>query len=352
MKLTIQHSGKMIGKIIAGIFLFQTLSVRADAQTSEKTNVNVGIFYPISSNGGGAADYSNHFSLNAMLGISGSEKGFTLAGLTNLIFNNASGLQIAGFSNHIRNRAEGVQIAGFMNITGSTSGINLAGFGNFSRRNSTGTQIAGFINTSRNAGQQVAGFINKADTVSTQVAGFINIAKKVKGVQLAGFINIADSSEYPIGIFNFIKNGEKSMGVSTDETLTTLLSFRSGSHKLYGIAALGYNNKGSRRLAAWEAGLGAHLLTGENFRLNVEGVTSGLTDFKNGDYFRSSIRILPALRIGPRLELFAGPSFNYVYSHKGQASDLVSHYVWSETKNNKDLYGVYFGITGGLSIRL
>jgi hypothetical protein len=342
----------MKNTIILIVFFLQGFLFIAAAQTTEE-HFNIGLTYPISSNGTRAKQYTNTFSLSAAVGMSASEKGVSIAGFSNIIFDSASGVQIAGFSNHIYNRSEGIQIAGFMNtvrnrssgvlaagfmnITGSSNGVNVAGFGNITRRNSSVVQVAGFI--------------NKAGDAGNQVAGFINVARKVKGVQVAGFINVADSSDYPIGFVNIIKNGEKTIGVSTDETLTTLLSFRSGGRTLYGIVGVGYNNKGSRRLAAWEAGLGAHLALTDNFRLNTELVNIGLTDFKNGDCFRSSVRVMPALRLGSRLEIFAGPSFNYVYSHKGQGADLVSHYLWSD-KKNQDIHGLYFGVTGGLAVRL
>ena len=352
MDKTILHLWKTIGKMTLFVFSLQGSVLTAAAQIREEHS-NIGLTYPISSNGTRAKQYTNTFSLNVLVGMSASEKGVSIAGFSNIILDSASGLQIAGFSNHVYNRAEGVQIAGFMNyirnsssgtlaagfmnITSSMSGVSVAGFGNICRRNSSAVQVAGFMNKAANAG--------------TQVAGFINIAKKVRGVQIAGFINIADSSDYPIGIVNIVKNGEKAIGVSTDETLTTLLSFRSGGRKLYGIAGIGYNNKGSRQLAAWEAGMGGHLITTDYFRLNVELVSIGLSDFKNGEYFRSSLRVLPALRLGSRIELFAGPSFNYLYSHKGQGEELIAHYLWSD-QTNKDFHGLYFGWTGGLQVRL
>lgn len=298
----------------------------ADAQNTTvagEKHYNIGLTYPISSNGTGARYYTNTFSLNAVVGLSASEKGVSIAGVSNIILDSAAGLQIAGFSNHIYNDAQGVQVAGFMNVV---------------RNGSSGLLVAGFMNRSGNSG--------------TQVAGFINIAKKVKGLQIAGFINIADSSDYPIGIVNIIRNGEKAIGVSTDETLTTFVSFRSGGHKLYGIVGLGYNNKGQRQLAAWEAGIGWHLITWGDFRLNTELVNIGLSDFSNGDCMRSSLRILPAFRLGQRIELFAGPSFNYLRSDKGQGTDLVTHYLWSDTNKNKELHGLYFGFMGGLSVAL
>jgi hypothetical protein len=359
-----------------------TSAVSSQTGGSDDRHANIGFVYPVSTNGTEAKQYTNHFSFNVILGLSASESGFTLAGVTNVIFDSASGFQIAGFSNHIYNRANGVQmagflnytknlssgtqVAGFMNYTGSNDGVNIAGFGNISRRNSNGVQVAGFINKASDAGTQVAGFtniangnsktqvggfLNKSGDAVTQVAGFMNIAKKVKGVQIAGLINIADSSEYPVAIFNFIKNGEKTIGLSTNESLTTLVSFRSGSRKLYGIAGIGYNHKGKRELAAWEAGIGAHFFASDKFRLNLEEVASGLTDFKNGDCLIHTFRVLPAYHLTSRIELYAGPDFNYFYSKKGQGVDVIDHFIWSEVKGAQ-VKGLYFGVTGGIQVRL
>ncbi|MHA4810561.1 hypothetical protein ACX0G9_20820 [Flavitalea flava] len=359
----------LISKLIPAlplVILFQLPAKKSAAQDRPVKTANIGIVYPISSNGTRAKEYTNNFSLNTIVGVSGSENGLSLSGLSTIILHNAAGLQMAGFSNHIydsaqgvqlagflnyiKNNSSGVQAAGFINITGSSTGLNIAGFGNIAHRDASGIQVAGFINKAANSGIQVAGFINKAAIAGNQVSGFMNIAKKVKGVQV-GFINIADSNECPIGIVNLIKNGEKTIGISTDETLTTLITFRSGGRKLYGIAGLGYNNKGNRKLAAWEAGIGAHVRIIQTLRLNFELVNIGLTDFKNGDYLKSTIRIMPALRLTPGIEVFGGPNFNYIYSNKGQGSDLVSHYLWSEKKNS-DLHGLYFGFTAGFHVKI
>jgi hypothetical protein len=324
-------------KIILTTLLFFSVAGNATAQSGipDVKHINIGLIYPISTNGVQAKTYTNYFSLNAIAGLSRAETGLSLAGFANVVLDSASGLQIAGFAN----------------VVGRNNGVEIAGFGNFARRNSSGLQVAGFINASANAGTQAAGFINKAANADNQVSGFINIAKKVKGIQIAGFINIADSSDYPIAIFNFVKNGEKTIGVSTDETLTTLVSFRSGGRRLYGIAGLGYNHKGKRELTAWEAGLGAHLVSTERFRLNIEVVNVGLTDFKHGDWMKSSLRVLPAYRLGSRVEIFAGPSFNYLHARNGQGEDIVDHYLRSD-RNSHCYYGLFFGATGGITISL
>lgn len=317
------------------VALFVLTGVRA--QDSARKYVNIGLVYPISTNGLEAKSRTNYLSLNAIGGVSYAETGVCVAGFGSVVLDSARGAMVAGFGNVVMGSARGAMVGGFGNLVfGSSKGVQIAGFENVNRHG---------------AGVQVAGFLNKAADVHTQVAGFMNIARKVKGVQVAGFINIADSSDYPVALINIVRNGEMSAGVSTDETLTTLASFRSGGRRLYGIVGFGYNHKGVRSLAAWEAGLGAHLVTTEKFRLNLEVVNIGLTDLKAGDWMKSSFRVLPVYRVSHRIELFAGPSFNYLHARKGQGEGIVDHFVWSE-RNAHNYYGLFFGATGGITISL
>jgi hypothetical protein len=231
--------------------------------------------------------------------------------------------------------------------------MQLAGFLN-TARDRKGFQLAGFSNIASNIkGQQLAGFINTAgDVKGSQIAGFINIAKKVTGVQLAGFINIADSSEYPIGIINIIKNGEQSIGVSTDDNLTTLLAFRSGGKKLYGIIGLGHNFKNTKDIYSIQFGLGAHLITTSRFRLNTELTSLMLENFKKGSFTKYSLALLPALTLGNRFEIFGGPTLNLINTDTKEGKDLVNNYIWDHTNRNDHLSGMYIGYTAGLHMRL
>ncbi|WP_153799914.1 hypothetical protein [Foetidibacter luteolus] len=323
------------------------------AQDTKKSNVHIGFIYPISSNGSKAGEYTNKFSLHAIAGLSKNETGVALAGFSNIIKDSAKGFQAAGFSNHIRNASRGVQLAGFFNhVKNNVQGFQGAGYLNISG-SATGVQSAGFANIVKgNAGSlQIAGFLNKSANVNTQIVGFLNIAKKVRGVQVSGFMNIADSSEYPIGIINIIKNGEQTISISVDETLTTLVSFRSGSKKMYGILGIGYNlNYSKQHLYALEMGIGAHFRFSKQLRINTELTGMHLDDFKDGDYFRGSLRIMPAVKMGA-IELFAGPTFNYVNISEGKANNLTKHYVWDKTSGN-NFYGLYFGFTGGIQVNL
>lgn len=317
---------------------------------------HIGFVYPISSNGLRAGEYTNSFSLHAIGGYSKSETGFALSGVGNAIMDNASGVQIAGVGNYIQNKARGVQVAGFANVVlNASDGVQVAGFLN-KTDTFKGVQVAGFGNITRNSANsvQAAGFINKSGDVNTQAAGFINIARKVKGVQVAGFINIADSSDYPIGIINIVKHGEKAIGASVDETTTALLSFRSGGRIMYGIIGAGYNFKNKNaQLFAWEAGIGAHIPISYLFRINTEATLVSLDDFrKKGEYYKSSIRILPAVHLGDHIVLFAGPTMNFVHYSNDIGKDLVSRYQWSKTTTNNHFQGLYVGVIGGVQIIL
>jgi hypothetical protein len=336
---------------VTALLLMMGTTTNIFAQNNDRARTNIGLFYPLSSNGSNAPRDTNTFSFNLIAGVSAAEQGFTLAGFSNVVHHNARGFQIAGFSNHIGNNADGVMVAGFLNTYGGGNGAAIAGFANIAR-NSSGTQVAGFLNKGGDISSlQFAGFMNVArDLKGTQVAGFLNIAKKSKGTQI-GFINIADSAGTQLGIINLAKNGEKSFGLSIDETQTTIVSFRSGGNVFYGIVGVGYNFNNKKQKYAYQAGIGAHVLSTGIFRLKTELISSGLESFKGGEYLKSSFYLLPALKITKSIEIFAGPSFNFINTDTVEGRNMIKNYVSSWTRNNdRDFYGFYFGYTAGIQV--
>jgi hypothetical protein len=349
------------------IALSQTFG--AFAQQKDRS-FNLGFVYPLSVQGIYSKEYSNVFSVQALIGLSRAEKGFTAAGFGNMILEDADGFQAAGFYNMIGGSANGFKAAGFFNTYSNAHGFQAAGFGNFSKGNITGMQAAGFINVARNiTGMEAAGFINIADSVKrgaqaagfiniagnvdgAQMAGYINIAKKVKGVQISGFINIADSSEYPIALINVIKNGEKYLGVTTDDNLSTIVSLRSGSKKVYGIIGAGYNFKNTNEVLVIQYGLGAHFFTKNNFRLNTEATITHLQGSGHGRIIKTSLSVLPAVKLGNRIEIFAGPSFNFTTTTSRTDTDLTDHYIWQHRSQHDydKVFGMYVGYTAGVHV--
>ncbi|HWW43275.1 hypothetical protein [Pedobacter sp.] len=336
--------------ITSGIIISLTV-FSLQAQDRKRTKVHIGLVYPVSSNGSKAGLDTNNLSLNLIAGLSAAEEGVAVAGLSNIVRDHSKGILVAGLSNHIRNRAEGTTVSGFLNTYGSGKGVAVAGFTNISG-DMKGAQVAGFANLSKDMeGFQLAGFMNKSGNTSTQISGFMNIAKKVKGTQISAFINVADSSDYPIGFLNLIKNGEKSISAGIDDNQTLLLSFRSGGKFLYGILGLGYNVKNDKEVYAFEAGLGAHLLHYNTFRLNLELASTGLTRFKSEGTFKSSIRVLPAWRVSSHIELFGGPSLNLINADSEEGRDMVHSYMrrWDSSNSNR-FTGLYLGYIAGVQV--
>ncbi|WP_207531887.1 hypothetical protein [Desertivirga arenae] len=368
------------------------------AQTTDR--VHLGFIYPISTHGSHAPLDTNDFSLHLLAGVSASEKGLAIAGLSNVARGDVKGLAVAGFSNHLGTKSDGLLIAGFANTYGNAKGMQFAGFANVAAREVegaqyagfinkagdmkgvqaagfinvarevTGIQLAGFLNTAKQVkGSQIAGFGNASvgdvsgsqlsgffnhgkDVAGSQIAGFVNIARKVKGAQIAGFINIADSSDCPIGIINIIRNGEKSIGVSIDETETTLLSFRSGGKILYGIIGGGFNWTTNNDNYAIEAGLGAHFFPSKVFRINTELASTYLGRFDYDEYYRASLRFMPSILIGKHLELNAGPSLNYINTNNEAGKTMVKHYFHEHQNRWDDNFQAwYIGYKAGLNFK-
>jgi len=367
--------------VAAALLLTAGGSVKAQNQIPGK--IHFGLVYPLSTNGTHAPLDTNNFSINLIGGVSAAERGLAFAGLSNVVLNDSKGLLFAGFSNHVKKEVDGALFAGFANTYGGGKGPAFAGFANVAAGSVNGAQFAGFANIAKEAqGAQVAGFINVAkdlrgaqfagfaniakevsisqfagfvnvakDVRGSQFAGFINIAKKVSGAQVAGFMNIAERSDCPIGIINWIKKGEKSIGVTIDENQTTMLSLRSGGKIMYGILGAGYNFKNKDAIYGIEAGLGAHFFESRYFRLNTELISSTLTDFEDGSYFKASLRVMPAIKIASFLEIFGGPTMNFITTNTLEGETLQKKYLkkW-EGKWDEDFRGLYLGYTGGVHI--
>ena len=281
--------------------------------------------------------------------VGDSTRGIQMAGIYNNVLNNARGIQIAGAVNQSRNFSNGIQMAGLANVDQTAKGLQVAGLIN-KYNTDKGATIAGLANIARDSsGTQIAGLMNIGKNVSTlQLAGFINVAKKVKGTQI-GFINIADSSDRPIGIINFIKNGGKSIAVSTDENRYIHVDFRSGGRVLYSLVGIGYKLGADKNKFLLDVGLGAHIVNNNRFFLDGEYVNSSSlnTDPKKDVYHTNALKILPGYKINKHLALFAGPSINLTSSTANSTADIHGWIINNNTNNNHT-NTAYVGINGGL----
>ncbi|MBD9093492.1 MAG: hypothetical protein EGQ20_13325 [Bacteroides oleiciplenus] len=295
------------------LFLMGVFTLFSATAQDKYTTFHLSFVPPLSTNGIKAYEYSNGASFNLLAGISRNEENFSFAGLSNVITNDAKGFQFAGLSNFIGNNGRGMLFSGLANITkGSYSGF--------------------------------------------QFAGLINIAKNVNGVQFAGIINIAENSDFPIGLINIIKNGEKGIAVTYNELGSTMVTFRSGGKVTYGIIGVGYNHKVSNRAYTVEAGLGAHINCLSWLRINNElrvasfGYSNNpfIADSKlSNPVFHVNYSLMPAFRVSRHFELFGGPSINYINARNTDSELMPNHSIWKQSGSTR-LQQIYVGYQVGV----
>ena len=356
-------------KLFLTICMLLSLSAFSQEENFRPAQINFG--FPLSStNVKKAKEYTNGFSINLLVGISKNERSLALAGIGNIIANDATGLQIASVFNHIGNNGygiavtgvsntvmqsyKGIQIAGVANYSGSGVGMQIAGVTNINNGANIGAQISGVANINNGAamGLQISGVTNinngsfiglqlssvaniAGDVKGMQLSAVMNKAKKVKGVQFATLLNIAEESNFPIAFINIIRNGKMGVALTHDILNNKVVSLRSGGKYTYGILGFGFNNKiteGNRLVA--EAGYGIHIPITEWFEINNElkatmtGLGSETSD--NFGYFLS-----PSLTLLEHYNFFAGVSVNYFNSNSiNSESILPNNSFWSKDGND------------------
>ena len=342
--------------ILVSLLLLTTFPLLAKAD-NPYSPFQFSLTYPISTNGLKASEYTNGVSINLLVGVSKSEKFFVLGGLSNIISDRARGVQLACISNHIGNTASGIAISGVTNITsGKYEGVQVGGIWNHSGATSRGLMISGVGNMTKGnfSGLQLAGLINIADDVNgVQFSGFVNKARKVNGVQFATLVNIANESDFPVGLVNIIKKGEKGFSVTYDLLGNTLLSFRSGGKYTYGILGVGYNHKlkaGSKLVA--EAGYGIHIPIIKWFQINNEIVATSINAIgdKNDSANITNIgyRLMPSFRLWNHLNVFGGASINYLFSDSYSSEQILpDSHLWRKN-TSKNIQQIYIGYQIGL----
>ncbi|MFC5408770.1 hypothetical protein ACFPMF_05595 [Larkinella bovis] len=260
-------------------------------------------------------------------GSAGDVLGIQAAGFGNTVVGSVRGIQAAGFYNMtLGTMPQSIQAAGFGNIVlDEMSGFQLAGFTNVAARSMSGFQLSGYGNIAGGtmSGFQLAGFTNIAvgELHGWQLSGFLNYATKVvRGYQLA-LVNIAGSSETtPFGLLSYVHtNGYRRLEISSDEVMTTNLTFKTGVRRFYNIFT-GGTNYGQSGKPLWNLGYGlgtaVDLRRGWMLNFDLTGnVLSGETRYY-WDAWNTLIRLNMGLekKLAPRLALAVGPSVNWFLS--------------------------------------
>ena len=292
------------------------------------------------------------FQAAGIFNLAGGEMtGFQAAGILNTVYKSMDGSQVAGLVNRVHGMSKGLQIAGLFNLTDSIALYQLAGLYNRAGK-IRDVQISGLVNTAQaEAGSlQVAGLYNHAPlAVKHQVSGLVNKAGNVEGIQFAGLLNIAESSDYPIGLVNLVRNGQKSFTLGTDESGYAHGSFRSGGRKLYGLIGLAYSLNSSIAPYALELGFGLHTLKKQRYFMDTELVNRIASDFDGVSNIITSVKFIQGYILRKQLSLITGPTINFSVLDNG--ADSVPGLVLFENTKAQGTYGMHLGLLAGLQYR-
>ena len=284
--------------------------------------------------------------LGGLANITRDARAIQVAGLTN-ISKGLYGIQISGLTN-ISQDAYGLQLAGLTNISKDVYGLQVGGLTNIAQ-DTYGLQLAGLFNVSHDLyGMQLAGLFNCAkDVYGLQFAGLVNVAKRARGVQFAAILNVAEESDFPIGLINIIKQGDKGVALTYDMLGNAVMSFRSGGKYAYGILGVGCNAQIEERLVV-EAGYGLQIPVCR--WLDVNNEFKATTMGYNSGYTRSNFSYLlaPSLTLWRHCNLFAGASINYFMSDRASAATLLPNAGLWRKEGDRGIGQLYLGYQVGV----
>ena len=274
-------------------------------------------------------------------------KGVMIGGLGNWVNSGFDGLQLGGLANITRD-ARAIQVAGLTNISKGLYGIQISGLTNIAQ-DAYGLQLTGLSNVSHDLyGMQLAGLFNCAkDVYGLQFAGLVNVAKRARGVQFAAILNVAEESDFPIGLINIIKQGDKGVAFTYDMLGNAVMSFRSGGKYAYGILGVGCNAQIEERLVV-EAGYGLQIPVCR--WLDVNNEFKATTMGYNSGYTRSNFSYLlaPSLTLWRHCNLFAGASINYFMSDRASAATLLPNASLWRKEGDRGIGQLYLGYQVGV----
>ena len=188
---------------------------------------------------------------------------------------------------------------------GKVNGLQVAGISNVTKGNVYGWQLAGITNvaTGKISGLQI---------------GLANYAKTLRGFQL-GLVNVAETVEEGavLGLFSFVKNGYTRVEIEANETFYANISVKNGLPWLYNIYMVSYKNKGDKTYWAPGIGLGTFLPISNKLGVNIDLTSQQVNEDK---WWTEDLNLLNKLkmnvsyRLGNRMEIYGGPSFNLTIS--------------------------------------
>lgn len=96
----------------------------------------------------------------------------------------------------------------------------------------------------------------------------------------------------------------------------------------------GYNHKARGKGIVAEGGFGAHINVVKWLRVNNELKGGTIGNFSRNSTYYCNYSLLPAFRLGRHLEVFGGPSLNYMNADNVENSNLFpGNSLWKKHKS-------------------
>jgi hypothetical protein len=257
-----------------------------------------------------------------VLNVASEIEGVQMATILNVSSGAARGAQLAGVNVHWGGRFRGVQ-GGIVNVSQEFSGVQLAGI-NIDRKGPTrGVQGSAVLNVGADVAGLQLGTINIAGgSVSGVQAGVVNYSRKeVRGIQI-GAVNVAESSDFSLGLFNYMSRGRHHIDVWGHESGLMAAAYKNGGkyfHYLYGAGGrpVGQRPQGG---AVW--GLGGHIPFAQSVYTDVDALGYSLWAHGGAMTTLAELRVVVGLRLVRWFALYGGPSYTVSIAVTGKAADF------------------------------
>lgn len=298
-----------------------TVALNAEDDLMIHDNFQFTGIYPLGTHMETSGLFRNDFSLNLLGGYNGAVSGFEFGCGANIIRREVQGVQFAGVTNVVGEYTRGVQIAGAANVCKEevigaqiAAGVNVAG-GSIS-----GAQIAGVSNVGSEQldGIQIAGVANQHNgTINGGQIGLVNHARKINGFQL-GLINISDTiNGMPLGLISISKNGYGRIETYYSETTQANMLIKTGVKGFYNIFQFGGNFTPEKYRWTFGYGFGSTVQMSKNSTISFDLIAMHINEnqaFTNTLNEQGQLRIMLGVNLSKRVSLFAGPTFNTMFS--------------------------------------
>jgi len=330
----------------------------------ERFPAQLSFVYPIGTSGERSVNYCYNFSLNALMGYTGSIKGCEIGGLLNINKSNMLGFQVGGIGNITNGNVIGMQIGGIFSLTDSMRGFQVNGI--LSKSNEVkGVQISGIVNISKSANATISGIanINNGNLRGIQIAGIYNQTKELNGIQI-GLINVADTikSGVSLGLVNIVKKGfYDEWTIHTSDYLNLGVSYKSGSKHFYNIYSVGMNLIEEKLLiAGFGFGHISEINSKYSFQPELICYTYFPKDFKKPirDTYISHIKFGFVRNLNKKLALSFAPSIYWsIKSNRGRFStygyenSMIGPIYKRDIKNSNSRMEIGYGVSLGINIK-